>query len=129
MQPCLFVDTPVETNRGFTLIEVLIAAGVMACGLVAAACLFSYAIRANAFNRQTAVATTLVYEKMEEFRSHPTTAPIWINAAGSETVVVAGEAFVRSWKISGSTSRTVTVTVSTGSRPLIRATTIVSPVF
>jgi prepilin-type N-terminal cleavage/methylation domain-containing protein len=118
-----------DTNRGFTLIEVLMAAGVMACGLVAAACLFSYVIRANAFNRQMAVATTLAYEKMEDFRSSPLTAGIWNVAAGSETVVVSGAAFSRSWKITGITPRTVTVTVSSGSHVLIRTTTVVSPLF
>ena len=55
-----------KANHGFTLIEVLIAAGVLACGLVAVTALFSFVIRTNAGNRQMAVATTLLYDKMEE---------------------------------------------------------------
>jgi type II secretory pathway pseudopilin PulG len=123
-----------KTNRGFTLIEVLMASGVLMCGLVAVATVFSFAIRTNVSDRQMAVATALVYEKMEEFRSASFTGVIWAN--GSETVVVAGERFVRKWDIDTNVPRTVTVMVSidsnalTGRRTeLIRATTLFSPTF
>jgi hypothetical protein len=103
---------------------------------VAIASLFSYAIRTNAINRQTAIATTLVYEKMEEFRAASFTDAIWTNLAGSETLAVSGERFVRAWEISAKTPRAVTVIVYTETNALtrrrtelIRATTLVSPTF
>jgi len=49
----------VSQNRGFTLIEALITAMIVAFGLVAVASIFSVAIRANISNRQMAVATAL----------------------------------------------------------------------
>jgi prepilin-type N-terminal cleavage/methylation domain-containing protein len=52
-------------NRGFTLIEALITATIVALGLVAVASIFSFAVRANISNRQMAVATALAYDKME----------------------------------------------------------------
>jgi prepilin-type N-terminal cleavage/methylation domain-containing protein len=120
---------------GFTLIEVLIAAAILLSGLVAVASVFSFVIRANSGNRQTAVATTLLYKKMEEFRAMQFTDDTWLNVSASETVVIGNERYIRSWKIIDGVPRKVTVVVSTKSaltdRPieLIRATTLLSPTF
>ena len=112
------------------------AAGVLACGLVAAAALFSFAIRANVTNRQMAVATALLYEKMETLRALSFTDPLWATASGSETVVVSGERFIRQWNIDANVPRALTVTVSVQSGALtrrqielIRATTLLSRTF
>jgi Tfp pilus assembly protein PilV len=118
------------------LIEVAITAGILLCGLVAVAYVFSFAVRTNGTNRQMAVATTLLYDKMEEFKSTPFTQPVWLNATGSETLVIAGEQYTRSWQIKPGTPRTVTVTIYIRNQALtrrqselIRATTLVSPTF
>src|SRR5262245_66687822 len=84
-------------------------AGILLCGLVAVASVFSFAVRTNNANRQVAVATTLLSDKMEEFRSAPFTDPVWMNAIGSETLVIAGERYVRMWQIKSGTPRTGTV--------------------
>ena len=125
-----------KTNRGFTLIEILIASGIVVCGLVAVAFVFSFAIRTNGTNRQMAIATTLLYDKMEEFKSASFTDAIWMTATGSETLVVAGEQYVRTWRLGGEVPRTITVIVSVErsalarrETELIRATTLVSPTF
>jgi prepilin-type N-terminal cleavage/methylation domain-containing protein len=125
-----------NSHRGFTLIEVLMASLILTCGLLAAATVFSFIIRTNASNRQMAVATALLSEKMEEFRSLSFSDAIWAAGDGSETIVVAGDRFVRAWQIGVDTPRTVTVVISTDAnaltrRPieLIRATTLVSPIF
>jgi len=83
-----------------------------------------------------AVATTLLYDKMEEFKSTPFTQPLWMNTTGSETLVIAGEQYTRSWQIKPGTPRTVTVTIYIRNQALtrrqselIRATTLVSPTF
>jgi prepilin-type N-terminal cleavage/methylation domain-containing protein len=120
---------------GFTLIEVLIAAAILLSGLVAVTSVFSFAIRTNGGNRQTAVATTLLYKKMEEFRARQFTDDIWLNVSGSETVVIGNERYFRSWTIIDEVPRKVTVVVFTKSAltdrttELIRATTLLSPTF
>jgi prepilin-type N-terminal cleavage/methylation domain-containing protein len=123
-----------NTKRGFTLIEVVITAGILACGLAAVAAVFSFVIRTNTANRQMTVASMLLYSKLEEFRAASFSDSIWNDPAGSE-VVTAGERFVRVWQIGADVPRTVTVIVYTsgiGSAPqkeLIRATMLANPVF
>ena len=121
-------------NRGFTLIEVLIAAGILACSLVGVAALFSYAIRANTHNRQMAAATALACDKMEELRALPFNSSLW--TPGSETIVVNSGRFTRSWQFSPDVPRAVTVVIyaNTGAMSrrqteLIRVTTLIGPVF
>ena len=122
--------------RGFTLIEVLISAGILVCGLVGVASMFSFVIRTNGMNRQMAVATTLLYNKMEEFRSASLSDPNWVNTTGSETITVAGQEYVMVWATNADTPRTVTVIVYAAKNALtrrqaelIRASTLVSPKF
>jgi Tfp pilus assembly protein PilV len=118
-----------SSNRGFSLIEALITAVVVAGGLAVVAAMFSYSIRANAVNRQMSVATALLYDKMEELK--------WSSVAGdgSEEVTL-DDTYVRVWHINTSVPRTVTVIVyaRTGAltrrqTELIRATTLTTPIF
>ena len=122
-------------NRGFTLIEALITATIVALGLVAVASIFSFAVRANISNRQMAVATALLYEKMEEFESASLDEPIWTNGDGMDQIDRDG-VYVRVWRIGSMTPRAVTVIVyarngglSNRQVELVRATTLVSPSF
>ena len=116
-------------NRGFTLIEALITASIVACGLVAVAVIFSFAIRANVSNRQMAVGTSLAYDKMEELR--------WATALADGTdQVTLDDTYLRTWQIGSSQPRSITVTVYAVSNPLTRrqtelieVTTLLSPVF
>ena len=116
-------------NRGFTLIEALITATIVACGLVAVAAIFSFAIRANIGNRQMAVATALAYDKMEELKWTPS--PL----DGADQVTLADRYF-RTWHIGPTPPHVVTVTVYAMSSPLthrqmelIKVTTLISRVF
>ncbi len=118
------------------MIEVSIASGILLCGLVAVAATFSFVIRTNAANRQMAVATSLLYDKMEEIRAAPFTDPIFMNAVGSETRVIAGQRYIRTWQIEANVPRMVTVVVyaennalTSHQTELIRASTLVSPTF
>ena len=139
MSPCRpapFPFYPLNTNRGFTLIEVLMTAGILACGLVAVASVFSYAIRTNNTNRQMAAATALLYDNMEAFRSSSLADPIWMNAAGSERLTIGGESYTRAWNIGAGMPRMVTVIVYTERNALtrrrtelIRATALAGPTF
>ena len=111
-------------------------AGILLCGLVAVASVFSFAIRTNETNRQMTVATTLLYNKMEEFRAGSLNDSIWTNVAPAETLVIAGERYVRVSHVSAGTPRSVTITIYVQNNALtrrqtelLRATTLMSPVF
>jgi prepilin-type N-terminal cleavage/methylation domain-containing protein len=116
-------------NRGFTLIEALVTAAIVACGLAAVASIFSLAVRANISNRQVSVATALLVDKMEELK--------WATPAtdGSDTLTQDGT-YIRVWHVSATVPRAITVIVSVRSNPLthqetelIQATTLTSPEF
>jgi Tfp pilus assembly protein PilV len=121
-------------NQGFTVIEVLIAAAVVTCGLVAVASMFSFAVRANVSNRQMAIATALLYDKMEQFKSTPLDNPLWNNPDGFD-YVTRETTYVRVWQVSAAIPRTVTITVyaenamTRRNTELIRATAVVSNTF
>src|SRR5262245_41225496 len=112
-----------STNRGFTLIEVLMAAAILVCGLVAAASVFSYVLRTNGTNRQMAIATSLLYDKMEQFRSTSFTDAIWTNTNGSEILITEGERYIRAWKVGPGVPRIVTVIVYAQTQTLTRRQT------
>jgi prepilin-type N-terminal cleavage/methylation domain-containing protein len=118
-----------RTTRGFTLIEVMMAAVILLCGLVAVASTFSFAIQTNVANRKMAVATSLLYDKMEEFRSAPFAGALWESPSGADTVIAGGQPYIRSWQITAATPRTVTVIVAIGQTELVRASTMISPSF
>jgi Tfp pilus assembly protein PilV len=128
-----------KTNRGFTLVESLAAAGLLVVGLVAVAMIFPYAITTNASSRQTTTASMIVAQKMEVLRTIPLT-DARLNVGGSlnpaspatgyyDYVTVApggtltssaaiaasarSRAFLRLWQVSGTNPKTVTVVVYT----------------
>ena len=120
-------------NRGFTLVEVLIAAVVVLCGLVAVASMFGFAVRANISNRQMAVATALLYDKMEKFKSTALDDPLWQHD-GSD-YVARDTTYTRVWQINGTIPQSVTITIYADNplmrrqTELIRATAVVSKSF
>jgi prepilin-type N-terminal cleavage/methylation domain-containing protein len=123
-------------NRGFTLIEALVTAAVLAVGLVAAASVFSLAVRVNAGNRQSAAGTALLADKMEQFRSASFADPVWMTGDGSDEVKQDGGTYIRTWSIRPGQPRALTVIVYVRTSPLtngrlelIRASTLRSPDF
>jgi Tfp pilus assembly protein PilV len=122
-----------RSASGFTLIETLITALVLVSGLVAAAQVFSYTVRTNINNQQRSIATTLLVEKLEEFKSADWTDPIWrvggsldpnswltgfhdyvaIENDGTLRVnaTSANAQYCRVWKVEGAGLRSVTVIV------------------
>jgi hypothetical protein len=83
----------------------------------------------NISNRQMAVATSLLYDKMEELKS--AAAP----AAGTDLVTL-DDTYIRTWQIGTGVPHQITVTVYAASNPLTRsqtelveATTLTSPSF
>ena len=121
-------------SQGFTLIEVLITSFIATCGLVAVATTFSFAIRANVNNRQMAVATALLYDKMEQFKLAPLDSPLWTNGDDSDNVIQE-TTFTRIWEINPATPQSVSIVVYAESplwhrlTELIRATVNVANTF
>jgi prepilin-type N-terminal cleavage/methylation domain-containing protein len=66
--------------KGFTLIEVLIAAAILGVALVGLASTQGNAIHGNLMSRKTNIATMLAQQKMEELRSQPW-ATAWTDTA------------------------------------------------
>jgi hypothetical protein len=112
------------------------AASILLCGLMVVSSIFSFAVRTNFNDRQVAVATALLYDKMEEFRSTSFTGSIWTAGAGSEDLSLDSGRYTRSWTIGPTIPRSVTVVVyvqdgrlNRQKTELLRATTLVSPNF
>lgn len=57
------------SQRGFSLVDALIASGLLAAAIAGLAHLFVVAARANADARDTTYATVLAAQKIEEFRA------------------------------------------------------------
>ena len=110
----------------------MITSAVVACGFVAVGSMFSLAISADINNRQAAVAATVLYDKMEQFRSMPLGDPLW--ADGTDEVTYDTK-YVRVWQVSGVAVRTVTIAIyaenplTRRQTELIRATTLVTSLF
>lgn len=121
-------------SHGFTLIELLITSFITTCGLVAVATMFSFAIRTNVNNRQMAIGNSLLYDKMEEFKSSPLNSSPWTDGDGSDDVVQ-DMTFTRVWEVNPGTPYSVSIIVYAESplthrlTELIRATISVADTF
>jgi type IV pilus assembly protein PilV len=61
--------TKLETEKGFTIIEVLIAISVLTIGILAVSTMQVSAIRGNAFASRQTEGTTLALDRMEKIMS------------------------------------------------------------
>ena len=101
-------------ERGFTVVEVLIAMLVLVIGFAGILSLQLTAMRATSFSRHATEASVLAEDKMEELR----TIPVATLANGNDTVDARGVPdalglFTRAWTITtGGATTAVTVAVS-----------------
>ena len=144
------------SERGFTLIETLIATAILVSGLVAVAYLFTYSVRTNITNDQLTSATLLLYNKMEELEAvslanltvgggldgaSPTANffdYVTVGATGALTVNTTdtNAPYLRVWQVTGANPKSITVAVhaqragfSGDRREMVRATTSVTSSF
>ena len=93
-------------NKGFTLIEILIAICILGFGLLATAQMQAMAIKGNAFANKTTMGSTLAQNKMEELRG--LASPV----SGADTE----EGYTRTWTVIDNTPatdlRTLTIRVT-----------------
>ena len=104
-----------QTNKGFTLIEVLIAVFLLTVALLGTAALTTTVIRGNFFSQASTTATTLAKDKIEELKARGFTDTLFTsggtdswNAAGTAS----GSYYTRTWTVTGTDPKTITVTVS-----------------
>jgi prepilin-type N-terminal cleavage/methylation domain-containing protein len=108
-------------NRGFTFIETSVAMALLVSGLIAAAEVFSYAVKANFTSRQRTAAAALLLEKLEEFGSTPLDNALWTpgGALSPDSPLLdfhdrpgpTDAPYLRVWKIEGTVLRSATVIV------------------
>jgi len=106
------------TNKGFSLLEVLIGLVVLAIGILAIAGMQIVSIRANYFSGSLTQATVLAQDKIEETRN--TSFENLINGTFTDTKTVSGTTFTRQWTVGSvrtgedttNTMKMITVTVT-----------------
>ena len=116
------------TNRGYALIETLLATILLVSGIIHLATLFSFSEGIRLRNRQRTAAVLLVYNKMEELRQsvpqsgggvdvvHPVPGyfdSIDIDVDGTVTVSNSASqgAYLRMWQVQPSETPLVTIVV------------------
>ena len=106
-------------NRGFTLIEVLIAMAIFAIGILAVASLQLSNTKNNTTGNITTQATMLARQKLEELKTVPDVTTLTSGTDTNNPLDADGNTggiYNRQWNVSnplgGSTSRQISVTVS-----------------
>jgi prepilin-type N-terminal cleavage/methylation domain-containing protein len=130
-----------HSNRGFSLIESLIATAVLVPGLVGVALIFPYTIKSNLSSKQTSAATLVITDKMESMRVLPLNhaaltvggglnpaTPVtgyhdYVMVAANGTMTTSAtmptgaangtNGYLRLWQVSGSNPKTITIVVQT----------------
>jgi len=89
-------------RRGFSLIEVMIALGILAFGLLTMSGMQIHAMRGGASGRQSSQAAAIAQDKMEEFQRAPwstlTETSGWTSGV-SEPHAQGNQNYVVSWRI------------------------------
>ena len=94
---------PAESDGGFTLVEVLVATGVLVAGIAAVLQLFFIATQATLDARDATYAAVLAAQKIEELRASPFPAPgdavEYLNQRGAQVTDRAEALYERHWTV------------------------------
>jgi prepilin-type N-terminal cleavage/methylation domain-containing protein len=147
-----------RSNRGFTLVETLVATAVLVPGLAAVTMLLPYLTNSISSSRQITAATMILTDKMEALRRLPLTdaalnvggglnpaSPVngyydYVTVAANGTVTTSATAlpksYLRVWQTSGANPKTITIiiysvrnAVSNRRMEMARSSTIVTDTF
>ncbi len=105
-------------EKGFTLIEVMIAIFLLAVALLGLAAVTMTVIKGNTLSQTVTTATTLARDKMEELKGMnydalPTlTATDYATAEGTLQTSAAGSYYTREWSSPGTDTKTIQVRVT-----------------
>jgi prepilin-type N-terminal cleavage/methylation domain-containing protein len=110
----MIVRTILESDSageaGFTLIEVLVAIGILTGVLLGLAMGASSVIKANKTSYGNTLGTSLAQDKLEELKSRTSSAlpicPAFTTSGCSDSVTQAGVTFTRNWQILTNTPAT-----------------------
>ena len=112
------VKKSMSGQKGFTLLEVMIAVFLLAVAIMGAASLTTSVIKSNSLSQTLTTATTLAKDKMEEqkaanFTALPTAgSPDYATANGTVQASASGSYYTRTWGVAGTDPKTITVTVT-----------------
>ena len=112
-------------SAGFTLIETMMATGILVVASTAIASLFVSSLQTNLNNQDRTIASLLLSDKLEQFSVLPLSDSRWSDGSymefagiapdGSTVVSATNSAlkYLRHWQISGNQPRSLTVIVYT----------------
>lgn len=128
------VKKSMSGQKGFTLLEVMIAVFLLAVAIMGTASLTTSVIKGNSSSQTLTTATTLAKDKIEELKASTYTtateaASMWTGedyatANGTVQASAAGSYYTRSWSAPGTNTKTITVTVTWPNRPPVVLKTI-----
>ena len=112
------VKKSMSGQKGFTLLEVMIAVFLLAVAIMGAASLTTSVIKGNSSSQTLTTATTLAKDKMEELKATNYTAlstagsPDYATASGTVQASASGSYYTRTWGVAGTDPKTITVIVT-----------------
>jgi prepilin-type N-terminal cleavage/methylation domain-containing protein len=113
----------VNTEQGFTLIEVMIAILLSAIAVVGLVGIYSVQTRGSSVSRHTTEAAVLAEDRMETLRTQ--TAPATGSETGLDAIGAAGGIYNRAWTVAiGGADITYSVTVSWNEDGITRNVTL-----
>jgi prepilin-type N-terminal cleavage/methylation domain-containing protein len=99
-----------QDDRGFTLIEILIAIFILSVVLLSLSSMVYSIMRSTSLSKETSRATTLMQDQMERLKNTPLTS---LNSGSDPPTSLGNITYSRTWSVTTAGNiRTITVTVN-----------------